>query len=257
MIGGTLMKHIIIGDVHGCLSELKALLNKICLQPDDVIVFVGDLVMKGPSQVGAVQFARELSYFNETILVRGNHEERLLRYLTATVEDPEKAAAMKKAAVLSTIARELHPEDVVFLSESSYFYMFISGEREFVVIHAGITPKMAHSQFFKRPLSGKGRRRLKQLCHVRYISEDGSMNAFCEKEDSKNFWAEAYDGRFGYAVYGHQVYKNVTEHKHAVGIDLGCVYGNKLAALVIENGQQHVVTVDAERTYYSESPGLI
>lgn len=37
-------RHIIIGDVHGMLSELNALIEALELAPDDVLVFVGDLV---------------------------------------------------------------------------------------------------------------------------------------------------------------------------------------------------------------------
>ena len=250
------MRHIIIGDVHGCLSELRTLIAKVNLQPDDIVVFVGDLVMKGPDQSGVVQYARELSYCNETILVRGNHEDRLLRFLRAKIQEPSRAHAMKNSAVLNEVGSSLSPADIVFLDDSSFFYRFISGDREFIVIHAGITPKMEHTQFFSKPRKSSDRRRLKQLCHVKYISEDGSINAFAENEDSRDFWAERYDGRFGYAIYGHTAYADVVEHDHAIGVDLGCVYGNKLGALVIEGGKQHIVTVDAEKVYYSEGSKL-
>ena len=40
---------IIIGDVHGCLYELKALIAKVNYHPDkDRLIFVGDLINKGP-----------------------------------------------------------------------------------------------------------------------------------------------------------------------------------------------------------------
>ncbi len=48
---------IVIGDVHGCLNELKALLLGLSppyKQEEDVLIFVGDLVGKGPDSCGVV-----------------------------------------------------------------------------------------------------------------------------------------------------------------------------------------------------------
>ncbi len=51
---------IVIGDVHGCLDELKALLLGLSPpyeQEKDVLIFVGDLVGKGPDSCGVVSVA--------------------------------------------------------------------------------------------------------------------------------------------------------------------------------------------------------
>ena len=48
------MRTLIIGDVHGCLDELLALLGRAGRTPDDRVVLVGDLVAKGPSSAGVV-----------------------------------------------------------------------------------------------------------------------------------------------------------------------------------------------------------
>ncbi len=48
---------IVVGDVHGCLDELKALLLGLSPpyeQGNDVLIFVGDLVGKGPDSCGVV-----------------------------------------------------------------------------------------------------------------------------------------------------------------------------------------------------------
>src|SRR5919197_884614 len=39
---------LVIGDVHGCLDELRALVAKAGVTADDRVVLVGDLVSKGP-----------------------------------------------------------------------------------------------------------------------------------------------------------------------------------------------------------------
>ncbi len=58
----------VIGDVHGCIKTLKALLNKI--PKDEKIIFVGDLMDRGPSSKEVIQLIKENNYD----CVRGNHE---------------------------------------------------------------------------------------------------------------------------------------------------------------------------------------
>lgn len=45
---------LIIGDVHGCLSTLKALIAKA--GPVDEIISVGDLIDRGEDSLGVVQY---------------------------------------------------------------------------------------------------------------------------------------------------------------------------------------------------------
>ena len=54
---------IAIGDVHGCVDELQLLLKRVNYQPGDVVIFLGDLVAKGPDSCGAVQMVRTLFLF--------------------------------------------------------------------------------------------------------------------------------------------------------------------------------------------------
>lgn len=75
------MRNIIIGDVHGCLDELKELINKLELSSADHLFFIGDLIDKGPDSVGVVKYVYELSKLYSTVLILGNHEEKFLRFL--------------------------------------------------------------------------------------------------------------------------------------------------------------------------------
>ena len=38
------MRTVIIGDIHGCINELKALINQLELNPNDRLFFIGDLI---------------------------------------------------------------------------------------------------------------------------------------------------------------------------------------------------------------------
>jgi hypothetical protein len=67
---------IAIGDVHGCIDELQSLLRKCDYSPGDLVVFLGDLVSKGPDSVSVIQMAREIG----AIGVRGNHDFEVIRW---------------------------------------------------------------------------------------------------------------------------------------------------------------------------------
>ncbi len=72
---------IIVGDVHGCLHELRELLAKLHYDPEcDILVFVGDLVAKGPSSVEVVHYVENLisTHQKRVFSVRGNHEDNTL-----------------------------------------------------------------------------------------------------------------------------------------------------------------------------------
>ncbi|KAI1453976.1 Metallo-dependent phosphatase [Annulohypoxylon moriforme] len=68
---------IIIGDVHGQLSALDELLEKVEYDAarGDHVIFAGDIVNKGPNSSGVVDRAIEIGAF----AVRGNHEDHVLR----------------------------------------------------------------------------------------------------------------------------------------------------------------------------------
>lgn len=66
-----------VGDVHGCSVALKTLIDAINPQPDDAVVFLGDVIDYGPDSRGVVQQMIELSGRCRLILIQGNHEEML------------------------------------------------------------------------------------------------------------------------------------------------------------------------------------
>ncbi|MEM4780631.1 MAG: metallophosphoesterase family protein [Halalkalicoccus sp.] len=65
----------VVGDVHGCLSELETLVEALSPTGEDLVVFVGDLVRKGPDSAGVLAFVRERENFRS---VRSNNEQKLL-----------------------------------------------------------------------------------------------------------------------------------------------------------------------------------
>ncbi|KAI1070923.1 hypothetical protein LB507_010941 [Fusarium sp. FIESC RH6] len=79
---------IIVGDVHGHLPELKNLLEKVSYDKNngDQLIFVGDLINKGPDSPGVVQLAMDLDAF----AIRGNNEDRVLAAYSAAKRGEDK-----------------------------------------------------------------------------------------------------------------------------------------------------------------------
>jgi len=81
----------IIGDVHGCLDELRDLLTRLGYQPDDQaglrhpdgrkVIFLGDLVDRGPKVVETVRLVLRMVKAGQALCVPGNHDMKLLRHL--------------------------------------------------------------------------------------------------------------------------------------------------------------------------------
>jgi serine/threonine protein phosphatase 1 len=66
----------VIGDVHGCRRELEDLLDRLSPGDDELLVFVGDLIRKGPDSRGVVRLVRDR---HNAMSVTGNNEPKLFR----------------------------------------------------------------------------------------------------------------------------------------------------------------------------------
>lgn len=66
----------VVGDVHGCADALDRLLSVLDVTGDDLVLFVGDLIRKGPDSGRVV---RRIRNADNMYSVRGNNEEKVLR----------------------------------------------------------------------------------------------------------------------------------------------------------------------------------
>ena len=66
---------IAIGDVHGCVHALEALLESIVPTPVDTLVFLGDLVDQGRDSAAVIEHVIRLQKVCKVVLIQGNHEE--------------------------------------------------------------------------------------------------------------------------------------------------------------------------------------
>lgn len=71
-------RHLAIGDIHGCITALRCLVDFVAPGPDDTIVTLGDYVDRGPDTRAVLDFIIVLGTTHTLVPLRGNHEIMML-----------------------------------------------------------------------------------------------------------------------------------------------------------------------------------
>jgi len=209
---------LVIGDVHGCLDELRALVEQAGVTDDDVVVFVGDLVAKGPDSAGVIAWARERG----AAAVLGNHDDHVLHALAG---DPGSKAAHHQ------VARTLSAADADWLAALPLWWRVSSGAKPHVVIHAGMVAGVAVEKQARE-----------HLLAMRSVTADGRPSKRVEGAP----WGALWPGP-EHVVFGHDAVRGLQRHPMSTGLDTGCVYGRELTALWLP--AHTLVSVPARRQY--------
>jgi hypothetical protein len=223
------MRTILIGDVHGCASELGSLLERVRFGPGDRIVLVGDLVARGPDSRGVLAIAREAGAQS----VLGNHEEKLLTWRRG--ESP-------LGAEHAQVASSLSDEDWRLL-EGMPLRIDLP-EHGALVVHAGVIPG--------QPVEDTPP---EALLRMRTLDAAGRWSA---ARDAGPLWGSLYDGP-AHVFFGHNARESLQLWPWATGLDTACVYGGRLSAFVLDAGEpaprgeaarSRITSVAAMRKYY-------
>ena len=208
----------VVGDIHGCVDELATLLDGLQLVPGDAMVFVGDYVDRGPASREVIDVLLELRRHAEiaTTFLKGNHEDMLLAYMGLGGQYGE--AYLHNGGVETLASYRLHPltpgpEVAAALpAEHLEFFRGLALTRtigSFLVTHAGIDPE--------RPLA---QQREEDLLWIR-----------------ERFVKHAHP--LPYTVcFGHTPRRDVLLHlPYKIGLDTGCVYGNRLSCIELRDAR--------------------
>lgn len=217
---------IIVGDVHGCRAELEALLARVAFSSGDRLVFVGDLIARGPDSIGVLDVARRTG----AVIVRGNHEQKLVEW---------RAGKCKSSLGETHLEVAVAMRDVDWtLLETSPLWVDLP-EHDARIVHAGLVPGVAMDDQDPHV-----------LMHVRMVDA---------KPRGRVLWGAAYDGP-PHVVFGHNALEGLQLHPWATGLDTGCVYGRALTAMVLDRGEpipsawndrrRKLVSQPAARVYY-------
>jgi hypothetical protein len=226
-------RHIVIGDVHGCLPHLRALLAKLSYEaPTDRLVFLGDIIDQGPMSVETLRFVKALTIHDGAVCLLGNHERECLMRLGLLEPQPLPWDGGRPIFKDNPdIADSLSPSDLAWLLTLPYYHRFPGH----VAVHAGVCP-MAHDCCWNDPYD-EGHAAI--FTAIRYVDESGRPVASNESV-SPRLWAELYDGRFGRVIFGHHPYAGEEAARifpHACGIDTGCWFTGRLTAMVVVAGR--------------------
>jgi protein phosphatase len=238
----------VIGDVHGCRAELQALLGDLGyrLSLDDQgrpigghhpqgrrVVFVGDLVDRGPDTPGVLRLAMGMVRDSDALCVPGNHENKLLRAL--------RGANVKVSHGLAASLEQLGREPAEFRAEVESFidglishYVLDGGD--LVVAHAGLTER----------LHGRASGRVREFCL--YGQTTGETDEF--GLPVRYPWATEYRGR-AMVLYGHTPVPEAEWVNGTMCVDTGCVFGGRLTAL--RYPEREIVSVPAAQVYYESA----
>lgn len=207
-------RSIIVGDVHGCREELEELLAYVGFGEGDILVMVGDLAVRGPDPHGTLALLRKLG----ARAVRGNHEDRLLRYRASLTTDQKmQIGSMTRKAVDA-----LTTKDWEYISSLPLWLDL--PEHGVRVVHAGVVPGV--------PIEKQDPRALMYIRSLTPSAKGPRHPPEAHEERGIQSWAHEYQGP-PHIVFGHnaQIAPEIAEH--ATGIDTGAVYGGRLTAMVL------------------------
>lgn len=72
------MRTFAIGDIHGCDTALVTLLKEVGPAKDDLLIFLGDYIDRGPASRAVIELLIEQSQRTPCVFLRGNHEVMIL-----------------------------------------------------------------------------------------------------------------------------------------------------------------------------------
>ena len=226
-----------IGDVHGCHDLLEELVSKIQADHSErapkptVLVFLGDIIDRGPDSRGTIEFALNLGKADAPCeFLMGNHESMMLQVLfgedTKLVkswlryggEECLKSYGVDTAELwnqdslsIKEMMKNIIPEShIQFLQSFKSYYEF----GDYLLVHAGIDPKKA-------------------------LSEQKDKDYLWSREPFLS-WSGQLEKKI---VHGHTICEEPEFCPHRIGIDSGAYLTGRLSGLRIEEGETSVLQV--------------
>ncbi len=248
-----------IGDVQGCYTSLRRLLDKIRFNPGkDQLWLVGDLINRGPHSLAVLRFIKSLGKHAVTVL--GNHDLHLLVVASGH-------AHLHKGDTLDAILRAPDRDELLdWLRRQKMMH----ADAGYAMVHAGLLPqwtiaqalKLAHEveaalrsddyDTFLAAMYGnkpaRWRDSLKGMNRLRVITNAFTRLRVCKTDGAMEFKHKALPVALprGYmpwfnvparrsrrtpVIFGHWAALGYCDEHNVIGIDTGCVWGGSLTAL--------------------------
>jgi serine/threonine protein phosphatase 1 len=210
----------VIGDIHGCLSKVQLLMDRIDPQAGrDQLIFLGDYIDRGDDSRGVLDYLLQVQeQFPNTIFLMGNHEKMFMDFLSgidrslflcnggdSTIRSYaggmqnlwSRMQGMSDEELLDQLIPEHHRD---FLQELHPYHE----TEDYIMVHAGLRGGISLEQ-----------QSLEDLVWIR---------------EEFIFSEEDYGKR---VIFGHTPFVRPLILPNKIGIDTGAVYGNTLTCLIL------------------------
>ena len=219
-----------IGDVHGELEKLDDLLRFIRedfqrRQTPHKIVFLGDMVDRGPNSYGVVARIMALTQSGEALALKGNHEELMLNayhnresvgiyWWAENGGDETITSYMLANGVADDFRDAIDAAHIVWMK--SLPTMIRDEERGLVFVHGGIDPKT-----------------------FPFCSDEIRMWTRSQKFFDPGRWPERAELDGVLVVHGHTPTHDFKPHSNPrrINVDTGACFGGPLTAAVLAPGE--------------------
>lgn len=239
----------VIGDVHGCATELEELLAELGYEIEWTgarnegphwgvrvraphgrrIIFVGDFCDRGPRTPDVFRIAMSAAHDDVALAVPGNHDVKLERALGGR--------KVKIAHGLGLTLEQLEDEPDA-LSDAIREYVrglvshIVVDGGDLVVAHAGC----------REDYQGRSSGKVRSFCLYGDTTGERDEYGLPVRLD----WARDYRGD-SMVVYGHTPVPFAEWLNNTINIDTGCVFGGRLTAVRLP--ERELISVDAHETY--------
>lgn len=244
-------EYIVVGDVHGCIDELKSLLQKQGFETDEQeklqitpenehksIILLGDFIDKGSEEKLAetIEFIhKNYQHLNSQrkrfYLIEGNHEDMVHRYIKndptlvineRTLRNKEKyyntVALLEKKPYLKELFLELY-------TFCDVWYKYSYNENFSVTL----THAPCEEQYLTQN-SAEGQKKM-----IKCISR--SKNPTLPLDELIPYTHQEAKENQHYHVFGHLSQPSIRQYRNKICIDTSAIYGNTLSCVIIKNNQ--------------------
>jgi len=205
--------YYIIGDIHGYLDRLENLIAKLgpLTGDDDMLIFLGDYIDRGPCSYEVIEFVMSLSMKYQVIFLRGNHEDMLMKYLAGL---DREGLYLYNGGGATIRSYKRHMGDFILPESHMEFYnnlrSYYEGE-DFIAVHGGLDP-------------GVDSMELQDEHELIWIREEFIL---ADKRWDKTI------------IFGHTPTQFITgesavyvdESRNIIGIDTGVIFGKQLSCI--------------------------
>ena len=229
------MRTIIVGDIHGCYEDFIALLRQVDYKSKhDRLLLLGDLMDRGPCSYEMLRWAIHWKekHPDTFFMVRGNHEQMLVEQSSALDTRMIWRVVGKTASLRSFRKHGDRMESYIpWILEHMPIYHIDEGFR---LVHAGVE----HEDFEEDPLELL----VKDHSWSKKNLYGGSLTVIGHTPLEAPTY---YDGSGGPGMaLPYHVWADLPQHG-AICIDTGCVFGQRLTAMIVEDGRYYLDAVDS------------